>query len=245
MAYAGSVATLVAMCLSATAGAAPTTIPVTSTGIKVLAAPGTRNVVSIDYRVFDQGTDGYHVDAQYITDTAGLTVIDGNRQICTQPSANTTACVDTGTTAGVPDGSTGTGEDPTFLLGDLNDTFRSNSVGNLAVRGGPGNDRMAGSSRPIIDILTPGEAPTTQESDESFYGQAGNDILKGFGQGDLLVGGSGDDRIDGGKGEDNLDGGAGDDVINARDGARDARIDCGPGDDRAIVDKVDPKPVSC
>ena len=68
-------ASLATMAFASSALAAPTTIPVTATGIRVIAAPGTQNNVSIDYRVYDQGNDGYHVDAQYITDTAGLSVV--------------------------------------------------------------------------------------------------------------------------------------------------------------------------
>lgn len=225
-----------ALALASTALGAPTTIPLTSIGIKVVAAPGTQNHVSIRYGVFEQGNDGFHIDAQYITDTAGLIVVPGEDQICTQPAGNTSACVDTGTTAGIPDGSTGTGEYPTISLGDRADTLISDNVGDLEVFGGPGNDVMAGSSRPIIVGAFEGEPGYVIRSEESFFGEGGDDVLKGNGEPDVL---------DGGPGRDTLLGGKGPDFLNARDGRKDAKIDCGPGNDKAKVDKVDPKPISC
>ncbi|HZA58894.1 MAG TPA: calcium-binding protein [Solirubrobacterales bacterium] len=231
--------------LAGTALGAPTNIPKTATGVHVSAAPGTVNHIAIRYGVFEQGTDGFHVDAHYISDTAGLTVVEAEGQICTQPVANTTACVDTGTTAGIPNGSTGTGEDPTIKLGDRDDTLVSDNVGSLQVIGGPGDDTMKGGSRPVVDVGFEGEPGFVDPSSESFRGQGGNDVLKGFAQPDLLNGGKGNDKIDGGKGRDDLYGGGGRDRLNAKDGQRDASINCGPGNDSAKVDKIDPRPVSC
>jgi Ca2+-binding RTX toxin-like protein len=245
---AAAIAALASVIVLAVAGqalGAPTTIPKTATGIHVGAAPGTQNHVSIRYGVFEQGTDGFHIDAQFITDTAGLIVVEAEGQICTQPINNTTACVDTGTTAGIPDGSTGTGENPTIKLGDQADTLVSDNVGDLEVIGGPGNDKMRGGSRPVIVAAFEGEPGSIEPSSEYFRGQGGNDLLKGFGQPDVLDGGKGNDKLDGGKGRDDLYGGGGSDVLNARDGQKDRRIDCGPGNDTAKVDKVDPTPVSC
>jgi Ca2+-binding RTX toxin-like protein len=74
-----------------------------------------------------------------------------------------------------------------------------------------------------------------------------DDVILGRGGNDTLLGGAGDDRIDGGPGNDVLTGGAGADVlvggdgsdtIYAADGERDI-IDCGKGNDRAVVDSVD------
>ena len=231
--------------LSGTALAAPTTIPKTATGINVSAASGTVNNVTIRYGVFEQGNDGFHVDAQFITDTAGLIVVEAEGQIGTQPVGNTTACVDTGTTAGVPDGSTGTGENPKIKLGDLDDTLVSDNVGDLEVIGGPGDDTMRGGSRPVVISAFQGEPGSVETSSEYFRGQGGDDVLKGFGQPDNLDGGKGNDKLVGGRGRDDLDGGGGNDRLNARDGQRDASINCGPGNDAAKVDKVDPKPISC
>jgi Ca2+-binding RTX toxin-like protein len=235
----------VALAHAGTALAAPTKIPQSTSGIKVIAAPGTVNNITIDYGVFQQLENGLQIDDQEISDTAGLSVVSGEDQVCGQPVQNTTKCVDTGTLAGVPNGTTGSGEDPSVLLGDGNDTLVSDSVGELTVFGGPGNDRMIGGSRPSVFADFEGGPPTIVDSSENFNGGGGNDVLIGNGQPDLLNGGSGNDILNGGPGRDSLYGGAGNDFLNARDGHRDAVIDCGPGNDRAKVDKVDPKPISC
>jgi Ca2+-binding RTX toxin-like protein len=74
-----------------------------------------------------------------------------------------------------------------------------------------------------------------------------DDVILGVGGNDTLLGGAGDDRLDGGPGNDVLTGGAGADVlvggdgsdtIYAADGERDI-VDCGAGNDRAVVDSVD------
>jgi len=233
------------LALTGTAFAAPTTIPKTATGIYVNAAPGTKNNVTITYGVWEQGNDGFHIDAQYISDTAGLVVVPGEGQICEQPVSNRTACVDTGTTAGIPNGATGTGENPSINLGNLADTLVSDNVGDLRVYGGAGNDSMRGGSRPVIGGSFEGESFGNDPSSEYFYGQGGNDTLRGFGQPDILDGGAGRDKLFGGKGKDTLYGGGGNDVIDARDGDKDRAIDCGPGKDVVKVDRVDPTPKNC
>jgi hypothetical protein len=94
-------------------------------------------------------------------------------------------------------------------------------------------------------------------------GRGGADDLRGGSGRETIDGGAGDDRIEGGFNHDVLTGGPGrdviygdstagncggygqsctipfgNDVINARDGSAD-QIDCGPGEDRAIVDAID------
>ena len=64
---------------------------------------------------------------------------------------------------------------------------------------------------------------------DRILGRAGRDRLNGRGGDDCLIGGGGRDRHSGG---------AGDDVIRARGNARDV-VACGPGDDRAVVDRRD------
>jgi len=54
----------------------------------------------------------------------------------------------------------------------------------------------------------------------------------------VLDGGPGNDRITGGYDADRLHGGPGRDAIVAVDGRRD-RVDCGPGRDTALVDRID------
>lgn len=225
----------IALALASAALAAPSAIPKQpgAKAINVLAAPGTQNVVSIAYGVLGTNPDGTQVQGHFITDSAGLIVTPGEGQLCTQPAGNTTACADT-TAAAIPPGETGAGEDIEIFFGDLADTLDSQNVGTTRVHGGPGKDTMSGTSRSAISF----EFDLGEDSSlEYFYGDAGNDLLKGNG---------GDDTLVGGKGRDKLLGGAGADILDAKDGTKDKRIDCGPGKgERAFVDRVDPKPISC
>ena len=79
--------------------------------------------------------------------------------------------------------------------------------------------------------------------DDTIFGLGGNDTLLGGAGDDAIYGGAGNDVITGGSGADHLYGGPGSDTIYAVDGERDI-IDCGPGNDRAVVDSVD-KVVDC
>jgi RTX calcium-binding nonapeptide repeat (4 copies)/Putative metal-binding motif len=107
------------------------------------------------------------------------------------------------------------------------------------VDGGSGNDLMYGSAG--FDYMV------GSSGNDTMYGYAGNDLLLGNDGVDHLDGGAGDDTLDGGNGADGLNGGPGrdtlrggadDDTIGARDGFAD-RIDCGPGNDTAIVNPAD------
>lgn len=93
--------------------------------------------------------------------------------------------------------------------------------GSDVLAGGPGDDRLLGGV-----------------GGDRLYGDDGNDVLKGGTKNDVLFGGPGDDQLYGQSGADRLQGGAGNDLLNARDGVRE-RIDCGPGSDRAVVDRRD------
>jgi hypothetical protein len=79
--------------------------------------------------------------------------------------------------------------------------------------------------------------------DDVIFGLGGNDTLLGGAGDDRIYGGPGNDVITGGSGADHLYGGPGSDTILAADGERDY-IDCGPGNDRAVVDAVD-KTIHC
>ena len=74
--------------------------------------------------------------------------------------------------------------------------------------------------------------------DDVIFGLGGNDTLLGGAGDDRIYGGAGGDVITGGSGADHLFGGPGSDTIFATDGERDV-VDCGPGNDRAVVDSVD------
>ena len=73
---------------------------------------------------------------------------------------------------------------------------------------------------------------------DTILGLAGNDTILGGGGDDVLRGGAGKDVITGGPGADRIFGEAGSDTIFAADGERDV-IDCGTGQDRAVVDAFD------
>jgi hypothetical protein len=74
--------------------------------------------------------------------------------------------------------------------------------------------------------------------DDTIFGLRGNDTINGGAGDDRIDGGAGNDVITGGPGADHIDAGPGSDTVNAADGERDV-IDCGTGNDHAIVDKVD------
>ena len=125
------------------------------------------------------------------------------------------------------------------------------------VRTYAGGTFVMGDGPDRVEVFTPSDmGPATVE------GRGGDDtLLAGVGR-QTLDGGAGNDTIEGGFGDDVLTGGAGRDVIaadftgsqcgwlqsctvphgndtiNARDGEADS-IDCGVGEDKAIVDKVD------
>lgn len=87
------------------------------------------------------------------------------------------------------------------------------------LNGGPGDDRLiAGGKR------------------DQLSGGGGADVLKGGKAAAVLQGGGGPDRLTSTSGSQLLLGGNGADRIDARDGDRDD-IDCGGGDDTAIVDR--------
>ena len=97
------------------------------------------------------------------------------------------------------------------------------------VVGGGGNDV----------IVAVGRTEATDHLDNVFFGGAGAD---------RLLGGGGPDRLIGGPGADSLLGQGSKDALLAHDGARDKRIDCGPGTgkkERASRDRVDPVAISC
>jgi len=70
-------------------------------------------------------------------------------------------------------------------------------------------------------------------------GGDGADTLHGGAGRDTIYGGAGADAIGGGAGRDKIHGGGGDDVIRVwADGTPD-QVDCGAGNDRAVVDRTD------
>lgn len=118
------------------------------------------------------------------------------------------------------------------------------------LQGGPGNDQLAGEDgRDRLDGGSGKDDLSGGTDTDQLSGSAGDDTLAGEAGRDALHGGDGNDRIaevgDGYRAGETIDvdsnvisGGAGSDTIAAANGRRD-RIDCGPGKDRATVDRID------
>jgi hypothetical protein len=141
------------------------------------------------------------------------------------------------------------------LYGGGGDDQLNGFAGDDDFDGGPGADVFAGgdgedavsysgstgvsaSVNGVADDGVPGERDNIAADVEDIFGSAGNDKLRGSAAANTLDGGPGDDIIDGGGGDDAVYGDEGDDIISARDGRID-RIECGPGRDRAIIDRED------
>src|SRR5918992_1096633 len=135
------------------------------------------------------------------------------------------------------------------------------------LRGGPGDDRLGGglgpdelSGGPGRDIAIYGqrgrrvrvsigkgandgaarEGDNVHSDVEDVQGGRGNDVLTGNGRANRLFGGGGRDNLRGRGGNDLLMGGGANDRIDARDGAGSVdRIECGAGNDTALVDAAD------
>ena len=126
------------------------------------------------------------------------------------------------------------------------DVLAGGAAGDKLV-GGPGRDGLIGFGGDDLIQGGPGA--------DALFGFGGDDILQGHGGSDTLLGGRGDDRLLGGskhdllqagKGVDVLLGGKGLDRLLAKDGIRDARINCGPGrKDRVVRDRFDPRARHC
>lgn len=104
---------------------------------------------------------------------------------------------------------------------------------------GPRGGRIVGTR--FADVVLGGggaDRISTGAGEDQVIGSAGADTISGGPGVDWIEGDEGGDRLDGGSGADHLYGGAGNDAITARDGTRDT-IDCGPGRDTVIADKVD------
>jgi Ca2+-binding RTX toxin-like protein len=118
------------------------------------------------------------------------------------------------------------------LIGFGGDDFVVGNDGRDTVLGFDGNDLLIGKSG--SDVLRGGPGSDRQ------FGKSGND---------RVAGGADDDFLRGGTGHDVMKGKLGIDRINARDGRRDVKINCGPGPRRlegAKRDKRrDPRPKSC
>ena len=132
---------------------------------------------------------------------------------------------------GTPSGDTLTGTAAGDLILGLggNDVLRGLGEADC-LDGGAGADRLSGGVGD--DRLTGGAGA------DRLNGEAGDDRLTGGAGTDRLVGGGGADRLIGGAGNNRYIAGSGNDVIDARNGIAEV-VSCGPGRDRARVDRRD------
>lgn len=137
-----------------------------------------------------------------------------------------------------PDRPIGTDDDDELVGTEKRDHINGNA-GNDLVVGLGGNDDLDGGDDD--DELRGGDGRDRlfgRMGDDDIHGEAGNDELEGGRGRDTLDGGPGDDTLNGGFGEDVLRGGPGNDRLIAVGGGID-EVDCGPGRDRADVDRND------
>jgi len=164
------------------------------------------------------------------------------------------------------DGLIGSTPGPTFLYGGANGDLLAAGGGCAggAIVGGPGRDDASFAEtqahpgllyvsfprhKAWIDEVRGCSPVRLDRTDEDMEGSFDNDVLIGDGSKTAILGQPGEDRIYGNGGEDTLD---------ARDGVRDAAIQCAPGsqivkgahlrgasEGHAFVDPFDPHPVSC
>jgi Ca2+-binding RTX toxin-like protein len=120
------------------------------------------------------------------------------------------------------------------------------------IKGTNGADRISGrGGDDLINGKRGRDRLRGNGGDDTLIGAKGKDRLKGGRGEDRLLGGPGKDRIVGGAGENQLNmvdgveqGSPGNDVIKARNGQPD-EIDCGAGQDKAIVDRTEDGVFNC
>jgi hypothetical protein len=98
----------------------------------------------------------------------------------------------------------------------------------------------------VVGEVGPSEAPVCPG--ETFDHLTGIEDLEGSEGSDVLYGGEGDNQLLGHRGEDTYRALGGNDTIFANSGTRDRAIDCGEGEDSAVVDLAsvgDPAPLGC
>ncbi len=128
-----------------------------------------------------------------------------------------------------------------LLVGDRSAETLFGLGGDDVLFGNRGNDTLLGFDGSDLYIGGPGN--------DTSRGGPGDDRLFGKAGADRLAGGPDNDFIRGGSGADVMKGKTGIDRINARDGERDIKINCGPGSKGAEAAKrdkhLDPRPRSC
>jgi thrombospondin type 3 repeat protein/hemolysin type calcium-binding protein len=127
-------------------------------------------------------------------------------------------------------------------LGD--DDVLSSLAGDDCLAGGPGDDWLLGG--PDSDSVTGGAGDDQiggGSGDDRLHGDTGDDLLVGNAGDDFLTGQDGNDDLVGGPGKNTYFGRSGRDLIQADNGVAE-KVDCGSGEDQALVDASD-TPVRC
>jgi Ca2+-binding RTX toxin-like protein len=111
--------------------------------------------------------------------------------------------------------------------------------------GGPGDDTVSyGRSDAALRVQLGGTGGPAGCATPDHV-EADNESLEGSDGPDVLIGDNGPNSFLGHLGADTFIGKGGDDFIDAVDGHRDKKIDCGSGNDEVIKDHSDPTPISC
>ena len=111
--------------------------------------------------------------------------------------------------------------------------------------GGPGDDTVSYARSNASLEVTLGGTGGPAGCGTPDHVLASNESLEGSDGPDVLVGDNKDNSFLGHLGADTFVGKGGSDFIDAVDGERDKRIDCGGGGDEVIKDRSDPGPISC
>jgi hypothetical protein len=127
--------------------------------------------------------------------------------------------------------------------GDPSDPMRGGGC-RLALQGTDKPETLTGTGAgDIVFGYGGGDLIRGASGHDCLLGGRGNDRLLGEAGDDRLTGGSGNDVLTGGPGTNGYDAGRGSDVVNAANGRRET-VRCGPGKDRARVDRGD-RVISC
>jgi Ca2+-binding RTX toxin-like protein len=191
----------------------------------------------------DRLTGGPEGDVLLGGDSPGADIVSGNGGDDALVSAG-------GDTSAGPDAlSGGTGDDQLVAAfpcaGDTFSGGPGDDIAGFALSGVGIRARMGGLAT-LPNGTCPGGSPTAIAPD--------NEVLEGSNEADRLIGSvrpetiwarEGNDVVVGNRGADDLEGFAGRDLIDARDGVRDRKIDCGSGHDRATRDHIDPPAIKC
>jgi len=164
------------------------------------------------------------------------------------------------------DGLIGSTPGPTFLYGGANGDLLAAGGGCAGgkIVGGPGKDDASFAETQAHPGLLYVSFPKNKAWIDEIRGcrpvrlAESNEDMEGSFDNDVLIGDGGNNAILGQPGEDRLYGGGGDDVLDARDGVRDAAVQCARGPQivkgahlravskgHAFIDHFDPRPVAC